>query len=390
MNDSEIMAYLRPGGGAGIRNYILVLSSVVCANRAVAMIKDRADNEELIAITHQHGCSQGGIDREQTLRTLQGTASHPNVAAVLVVGLGCETIKAERIASKALEKEKPCEILEIQNCGGVAKTVQQGLKIVEDFNRLKSSFEREPVNISEITLGVECGGSDSFSGITANPAVGEAADLLISKNGRVILSEIPEMIGAEHVLAEKCINDEVKDKLLSMVKNFEKKALKAGIDIREANPSPGNKEGGITTLEEKSLGCIYKGGTSQIKQVVDYAESPEKDGLIIMNTPGNDVESMSGMAAGGAQIMAFTTGRGTPAGCAVAPTIKIATNSRLYNNMKNDIDINSGEIIDGKATKKDMGEIIFNKIVKVIEGEKTKSELLGQFDFSINRIGPTF
>lgn len=389
MDNCKVDAFVRDNGEMGIRNYILVLSSVVCANRVVDIIDERSDCENLITITHQHGCSQAGQDKEQTVRTLQGIVAHPNVGAALVIGLGCETVKPDELIAPAAEKGKPCQTLMIQEEGGVKNTAKKGVNLTKKF-RKKIITSRSPVNLENITVGVECGGSDAFSGITANPAVGAAADLIVEKNGTVILSEVPEMIGAEHILAERCVNETVREKLISVVESYEEKALDAGIDIREANPSPGNKSGGITTLEEKSLGCIYKGGSTPIKQVVDYGESANEDGLIIMKTPGNDVESITGMAAGGAQIIVFTTGRGTPVGCAVAPTLKVSTNSKVFNEMQNDIDLNAGKMIDEDLSKNEMGKKIFKELLQVIEGKKPRSEKLGQFDFSINRIGPTF
>lgn len=389
MSENKITAYVRKNDEIGIRNYVLVISSVVCANGAVNLIKRKSDTKDLVAVTHQHGCSQGGADKKQTLRTLRGIAGNPNVAAVLVVGLGCEVIKPEEIVKQVADKNKPFEIINIQEQGGVENTAEKGREIINSLNDRKVCM-RESVNIENLILGLECGGSDSFSGLTANPAVGKASDMLIEKNGTVILSEVPEMIGAENVLAKRCINSKVKDELLSVVKNYEEKALESGIDIREANPTPGNKAGGITTIEEKSLGCIYKGGTTEVKQVVDYGEHPTVNGLVIMNTPGNDVESITGMAAGGAQIIAFTTGRGTPAGCSVAPTIKIATNSKAFSNMVHDIDLNAGMMIDKGISRDKMGEIIYEELLEVAEGKRTKAENLNQFDFSINRIGPTF
>jgi len=385
-----ILAFPRDDGQVGIRNYILVLSTVVCANRTATLIGNGINEDNIITLTHQHGCTQGGKDKDQTLRTLQGIALNPNVAAVLIVGLGCETITGQMIADKLGKIGKPFEVIEIQNLGGTEKTVQKGKDIIKKFSNITANIKRKEVDLSNITIGVECGGSDSFSGITANPAVGVASDILINFGGTVILSEIPELIGAEHVLGRRAVDNQVKEKLYELIDNFEQEAFKSGIDIREANPTPGNMAGGITTLEEKSLGCIYKGGTTELKEVLDYAEKPSRKGLVVMNTPGNDIESLSGMAAGGAQIMLFTTGRGTPAGSIVSPTIKIATNSRIFNRMNDNIDLNAGEIIDQGLSKEEFGQQIFNEILQVCHGKITKAEKLKQFDFAINRIGPTY
>ncbi len=385
---NKITAYLRPEGEVGIRNHILVMASVVCANKAVSMIGKNENN--VVSITHPHGCDQAGEDRERTLRTLAGVASNPNVAGVIIVGLGCETISAEMIAEKISATEKPVYALEIQNNGGVSSTVEEGKRILKGLKDKASKVKRGKVGIDQLVVGLECGGSDAFSGITANPAVGVASDLIVENQGSVILSETPEFIGAEHLLIERCSDSKVKEKLAFIVQRFEQKAKDTGLDIRGANPTPGNMAGGITTLEEKSLGCIYKGGTSEVKEVIEYAEKPNKKGLIIMDTPGNDVESMTGMAAGGAQIMIFTTGRGTPTACAVAPTIKVATNSLIYENMKESMDINAGEIITGHKSIAEVGEEILALLIEVAEGRLTRGEILDQRDFAINRIGPTF
>ena len=385
---NKIKVYKRKNGEVGVRNYILIISSVVCANKAVSLIGNNQDN--VISITHPNGCDQAGKDKERTLRTLAGTISNPNVVAAIIVGLGCETISPKMIAEKVSNNSKPVYTLVIQDEGGISNTVKKGRGILKDLQKKVSNIERSLVSLKYITIGVECGGSDSFSGITANPAVGVASDLIVNNNGTVILSETPEFIGAEHILRKRCINKKVANKLDMIVDRFEQKAFDIGADIRGTNPTPGNIEGGITTLEEKSLGCIYKGGNTQVKEVIEYAETPSKQGLVIMDTPGNDVESMTGKAAGGAQIMVFTTGRGTPTASAIAPTIKVATNSLIYKRMNESMDINAGEIINGNKTIEAVGKEIFNLILDTAEGRLTKGEILKQRDFAINRIGPTF
>lgn len=384
----KILGYIRENGDVGFRNHVLILPSVVCANRAVQLLGQIFS--DAISLAHQHGCSQCGEDLEQTFRTLVGTASNPNVAAVLVIGLGCETIKAEDIANQVKKTGKMVSFLDIQECGGVSKTIEQGKKILSEMFKNISKYERQLVSIDNIVLGTECGGSDAFSGISANLAVGKASDLIVENGGTVILSETSEMIGAEQVLEKRCINKNVGNKLISVVERFEQRALDMGTNIREGTVSPGNIEGGISSLEEKSLGCIHKGGETIIQEVIEYACKPLKKGLVVMDTPGDDVESMSGMAAGGAQIIVFTTGRGTPTGSAVAPVIKISSNSFTFNNMYEHTDINAGKIIDGDNNFKESGQEIFDFILKVAEGFLTKAEELGQRDFSINRIGPTF
>jgi len=383
----KIMGYIRANGDVGFRNHLLILPSVVCANRTAQILGQIF--KDSVYITHQHGCSQSGEDLKQTFTTLTGVASNPNVAAVLIVGLGCEAVKAEDIADEVRKTGKIVSSLEIQKCGGVSKTIEQGKKILTEMFVEISKYKRQLVSIDNIILGTECGGSDAFSGVSANVAVGKASDLIVENGGTVILSEISEIIGAEHILKKRCINKNVGNKLISVVRCFEQRAFNMGTDIREGTVVQGNVKGGITTLEEKSLGCIHKGGETEIKEVIEYARKPLKKGLVIMDTPGDDVESMSGMVAGGAQIIVFTTGRGTPAGNAVSPVIKVSSNSSTYKNMREHTDINAGKIIDGDSNIEELGQEIFNFILKVAEGFLTKAEKSKQRDFSVNRIGIT-
>jgi altronate dehydratase large subunit len=387
-NMKEFMAYVRENGDIGIRNHVLIVPTVVCANHTVQLLGQIF--EDAIIVNHQHGCSQGGEDLKQTFRTLLGLASNPNVAAVLIVGLGCEAIKVDDLAKEVSKTGKIVSTIEVQKSGSVSKAVEQGKKeLLLMFDKI-SKYKREMVSIERLILGTECGGSDAFSGISANPALGKASDLIVEHGGSVILSETSEIIGAEHILQRRCINTEVGKRLIFVVNRFEQRALEMGINIREGTTSPGNIKGGLTTLEEKSLGCIYKGGETEIKEVIDYACKPSKRGLIVMDTPGDDVESMSGMVAGGAQLIVFTTGMGTPTGCPIAPVIKVSSNSPVYNRMSEHIDINAGEIIDGNKNIEELGQDIFQFIFKVANGFLTKAEISKQWDFSINRIGPTF
>ena len=255
-----------------------------------------------------------------------------------------------------------------------------------DISRLK----REPHPLSSLVLGLECGGSDAWSGLSANPAVGNASDRLVREGGTSILSETQEIIGAEHLLAARAVSREVSDRLVEMVKRAEAGALSGGVDIRLANPTPGNRAGGLSTLEEKSLGCISKAGTeAQLQEVVEYAEAPVKRGLVFMDTPGHDIESITGMVAGGAQVIFFTTGRGTCTGCPIAPVIKICSNSPTFEKMIDNMDVDAGGIITGEKTIAQVGELLFREMLEVCDGKSTRSEELGYGGFAINRIGPT-
>jgi len=384
----KFFGYKRPDGKVGVRNHVIILPSVVCASEVCNAIA--LNVKGTISILHPHGCAQLAFDAEQTARTLIGVSKNPNVAAVLVIGLGCEVVNSSMVASKIAESGKPVKSLAIQKVGGTRKTVKEGIRIAKEMCAYASRIKREKVGLDSLILGVECGGSDACSGLSANPALGVASDMLIREGGTVILSETTESIGAEHILAKRAMNRKVKKKILEIVKRTEIRALNLGLDIGRANPAPGNYEGGITTLEEKSLGCVMKAGTSKIMEVLEYAEIPKKKGLIVMDTPGHDAESVTGLLAGGTQIIAFTTGRGTPMGSPIAPVIKISTNSYLYSKMKDNIDINAGEIITGNKSIQEMGEEIFREVIRVASGKLTKSEILGHREFAINRIGPSF
>ncbi|CAH0153627.1 (2R)-sulfolactate sulfo-lyase subunit beta [Peribacillus sp. Bi96] len=380
-----IKGYRRTDGKVGIRNHVLLLPTVVCANQVVNRIQQQVPGA--VAIPHQHGCSQVGDDKERTHQVLVGMGKSPNVGAVLIVSLGCEVMKADQIRDEIRETGKPVIWLDIQNEGGSVKTIQKGIdsarKLVMDIQQIS----KEDISLSEIIVGVKCGGSDSTSGLCSNPALGNASDLIISEGGSIVMGETTEIIGAEHIVAEKAVSEDISHKLYSYVERFEKEIERMGVDMRGGNPSPGNIEGGLSSIEEKSLGCISKAGTSPLQGVVEYAESIPGKGFYFMDSPGNDIECVSGMAAAGVQVVCFTTGRGTPTGNPIVPVIKITGNELTGKRMNDNIDIDISTVLQGIETLELAGKRIFDGIVDISSGSLTKSEILGHQEFSINRIG---
>jgi altronate dehydratase large subunit len=381
----DIQGYLRADGRVGVRNHVLILP----VSYEVNQIADRIVNQVSGAVTfrNQHGIDQSGADLAQTLRVYEGFATHPNVFGVVILGWGHEPYNLEEMAEKAEAAGKRVELVTLEKIGGMRQAIEQGVLAAQQFLAERDSVKRQPVPLSSIILGTECGGSDACSGISGNPALGFVSDLLVAQGGTSILSETTELIGAEHLLAARAVTPEVGDRILYIVRRIEENAMKMGVDIRGAQPAPGNIEGGITTIEEKSLGCIHKAGTTPIREVIEYAERPSEHGLVIMDTPGHDIEQLTGMVAGGAQVVIFTTGRGTPTGCAIAPVIKVSTNSFTYQRMKDNIDFNAGTVIDGTESVRDAGERLFRLMQDVLNGIQTKSELLGHREFGIYRIG---
>jgi len=336
---------------------------------------------------HPCGCGHVGEDKEQVIRTMVGFTGHPNVAGVLLVGNGCELITPDVIAEELAKVGQRVETISVQDAGGTSKCVEEGKRLAERLLTQASDINPESVDISELILGLECGGSDAFSGLTANPAAGVASDLLVAEGGTAIFTETSEMLGAEQILAKRAAGAEVERDIYEIVAAAEARAKSMGVDIRGSQPAPGNIEGGLTTIEEKSLGCIRKGGSTTIMQVVKYAEKPTKKGLVIMDGTALDVMSNTGLIASGAQVIVFTTGRGTPVGTPIAPVIKVSTNSNTYHRMKENIDINAGVIVDGKGTLHSVGEQIFNELLEVASGKLTKAEILGHREFDIYGLG---
>jgi altronate dehydratase large subunit len=381
----KFLGYRRRNGAVGTRNHVLVFPTVICAAAVAEMIVREVPGA--VTVSHPHGCGHLGAERDLVVRAMAGFCGHPNVAGVLLVGLGCELITPEVIAAAMPADGPTVATLSIQAAGGTTAAVAKGRKLAEKLIKETAAARREPVDLAELILGTNCGGSDTLSGLTANPALGAAADKVVAAGGSVILSETPELIGAETVLARRAASEEVARRIYEITAATEALARKAGVDIRTAEPSPGNKEGGLTTLEEKSLGAVLKGGTTAIRQVVAYAERPSARGLVIMDGLAHDAVCNTGLIAAGAQVIGFTTGRGTPLGAPLVPVIKIASNSTVYRRMKENIDINAGEILDGQETIASVGERIFREIMAVAGGRTTRAEALGHAEFAIPSLG---
>jgi altronate dehydratase large subunit len=378
--------YIRQNGTVGVRNHVLVFPTVICAGMVAQKISESIPGT--VYVGHPHGCGHLGADREHMIRSMAGFCTNPNVGGVLLVGLGCEELTPELLVPELTRAGQRFRVMSIQDLGGTGAAITRGRELAADLVETAALDGREPVDVSRLIVGVKCGGSDTLSGLTANPAMGEAADLLVSAGGTVIMTEVPEMIGAEQVLAARAADEDVRDRILRVVGEMEASILTMGVDVRGSEPSPGNIEGGLTTLEEKSLGAILKGGRSPIRQVVRYAERPERTGLVIMDGPALDAVSITGMLAAGAQVIVFTTGRGSPMGSAIAPVIKVATNSPMFRVMTDDMDLNAGDVLDGGVTLAEMGGRILEEIVAVASGRPTRSEDLGHHEFAIHSIGP--
>ncbi len=379
--------YVRPDGSCGVRNHVLVLSSVSCANGVVNAIAVRVPGVK--PITHAEGCGRGLPDVEITKRTVVGLCRNPNVAAVLVVGLGCEFMKAPQLVDEIKDTGKAVVSLVIQEAGGSRKATAKGVEIVTRMWEEAASLKRQDCGWDKLVVGLECGGSDALSGVTANPLVGEAADWLVAQGSTVILSETTEMIGTEEILSSRGSTPEVGKRVFDLItgqRKFIKDALGPFADLVI---SPGNIEGGLSNITEKSLGCIIKAGSSPVEDVVDYGVAPTKRGLVLMDTPGSDIFSLTGMAAGGTQIMIFTTGRGTPAGFPFVPVIKVASNSELYRNMEDDLDVNAGRLLEDVSLEDAAGEMV-DLIRRVADGEQPKAEVNLQDCLSIHTVGSAF
>ena len=381
--------YLRADGRVGTRNYLAVLSSVNCSATVARYIADSFRDEDVkaefpnvdgvVSLTHSTGCGQSIKGEGLTLlrSVIAGYATHPNVSGAVLVGLGCETNQiADLLDAHGLARGPGLQTMTIQDSGGTKVTVERGIAMIKEMLPEANKAVRSTVPVGQLTLGLECGGSDGYSGITANPALGAAADLLVRHGGTAVLSETPEIYGAEHLLTRRAVSREVGEKLIALIRWWEAYTARNGSEL-DNNPTPGNKAGGLTTILEKSLGAVAKGGTMNLSGVFNFAEKINTKGFVFMDSPGYDPVSITGQVASGANIVCFTTGRGSVYGCKPAPSLKLATNSPMYQRMSDDMDVNCGEILDGSTTVQEKGEQIFQLILDTASGKPSKSEELG-------------
>ena len=379
---------VRADGRVATRNYLGILSTVNCSATVARGIAGHFTAERLaawpnvdgvVALTHGSGCGMDthGEGMKILRRTLGGYAKHANFAGVLMIGLGCEANQISALlGAESLEEGPLLRTFSIQDTGGTAKTIEQGIGLIEEMLPIANQVTRRTVPASHLIVGLQCGGSDGYSGITANPALGAAVDELVRHAGTAILSETPEIYGAEHLLTRRAVSREVGEKLIERIRWWEEYTAREKGEMNN-NPSPGNKAGGLTTILEKSLGAVAKGGTTNLVDVYEYAEPVTAKGFVYMDTPGYDPVSATGQVAGGANMIVFTTGRGSAYGCAPSPSLKLSTNTALWNRQEEDIDLNCGEIVDGTASVQDVGERLFALMLRTASGERTKSELHG-------------
>ena len=388
--DVTFMGYNRENGKVGVRNEIWVIPTVGCVNNIASKIADLSKNlvreniEAVCAFPHPYGCSQMGDDQEHTRQILANLINHPNAGGVLVLGLGCENSNID-VLKNYIGEYNPDRV-KFLVCQESDDEIADGVEIVKELAEYASQFKREPISVSRLVIGMKCGGSDGFSGITANPTVGRFSDILISKKGTTILTEVPEMFGAETILMNRCANEELFNKTVDLINDF-KNYFKSHNQTIYENPSPGNKKGGISTLEDKSLGCTQKSGSAIVKGVLAYGETVSTLGLNLLSAPGNDLVAATALAASGAHIVLFTTGRGTPFACPV-PTMKISSNSRLAGKKDNWIDFNAGVVAEGEDLDT-VGKRLFDEVVAVASGKEVKSEIAGFHDMAIFKQGVT-
>ncbi|MBI5601934.1 MAG: UxaA family hydrolase [Deltaproteobacteria bacterium] len=384
----EITGYRRKNGRFGIRNHVLVLPTVSCVNGVIHRIA--RDVPAAVCAPHAHGCGRGGPrDLEILFRILTGLVHHPNVGGVVLVGLGCEVSNIRNLLPLIADAGKPIEFFNVQEDGGSQETAQKGAAAARRILSEISSQPRVALPWNELLIAMECGGSDAMSGVTANVAMGAVSDWLVERGASIIFGENTEMIGTAHVLTGRAKDEQVAHRIEQMIDGAEKLTREVMGELAGLVISPGNMDGGMSTIAEKSMGCIFKGGTTTINQVVDYGQAPSERGLILQDGPGYDGDSMAGLAASGSQLMFFSTGRGNPVGFPALPVIKVASNSRIFEAMKGDMDVNAGSLVEGRVLDQLRAEMI-DLMIRVINGEKTKAEINGMEVLTFMTVHPPF
>lgn len=382
------MGYRRADGRVGVRNLVAIIPTCGCSLHAASLIA--AQVEGAVLLNYDGGCGETEVDIALATQLLGQYGQHPNVVGSLVISLGCETLNAVDLAGRIAQGSAPTELLIIQQIGGTRKTVAKGVALARRMVAESAMLQRTPCPVSSLMVGLECGGSDATSGMAANPSMGVFSDLLAAQGAKVILAETSELLGAEHVLVDRSASPEIAERLLKTIDDCETFLKSTGEDFVGKQPSPGNIRGGITTVEEKALGDVLKGGNTPIVDVLSYGQPPTLPGLSFMDTPGNDPASVTALVAAGSQIVVFTTGRGNPMGHALAPVIKLTGNSHTYGRMGDDIDINAGTVISGEETIAQVGRRIYDLCIEVASGTPSAAEELAHAEFSILRRGPVY
>lgn len=385
MKGFQFWGYKRAEGRPGIRNHVLILPTCACASESSRITASQVRGA--VNIVFNTGCSDVAANTEMSQKILTGFACHPNVYGVVIIGLGCETVPHLKLKEKIQAMtSKPVVSFGIQDEGGTLKTIEKAVRAARDMAAEAALQQKELFDLSELLLGIECGGSDATSGIASNSAVGQLSDILVDLGASCMISESIEWIGGEHVLAKRAADFEIHNQIIEVCRAYEKHLEAAGQNCRAGQPTPGNKAGGLSTLDEKSLGCIRKGGTRPIVEVLEQAKSPTKRGAIVMDTAGYDISSVTSMVAAGCQVVVFTTGRGTPTGNAIVPVLKVTANERTYKNMEDNMDIDLSPIVRGEKTYEEMGKEMVGAIKDICNGKMTKAEAFGFSDIAVDHV----
>lgn len=384
-NEVKFMGYKRAEGRAGIRNHVLILPTCACGSESSRIIASQVRGA--VNIVFNTGCSDTAENTAMSQKVLTGFACNPNVYGVVIIGLGCETVPHAVLREKIQRMtSKPVVSFGIQDEGGTLKTIEKGVRAARIMAAEAGMQQKEPCDIGDLLLGIECGGSDATSGLASNPAVGELSDLLVDLGASAMMSESIEWIGGEHVVARRGATKKLHNEIIRVCEKYEEHLLKAGQDCRAGQPTPGNKAGGLSTLDEKSLGCIFKGGTRPVVEVLEQAVRPSKRGALVMDTAGYDISSVTSMVAAGCNIVVFTTGRGTPTGNAIVPVMKVTANARTYEKMEDNMDYDLSAIIKGTKTYQEMGKELLDEVLKIANGKLTKAEAYGFSDIAVDHV----